>query len=469
MEGMFFNAAAFNQDISNWDVGSVTNMEGMFQNAAAFNQDISNWDVGSVTRMKNMFDGVTLSTTNYDNLLIAWALQELQSNITFSGGNSKYCAGASARESMTINYDWTITDGGQRQGEINLQGNGIDIISGSTSPSASNNTDFGSLLVNNPSTKTYTMQNLGTGVLTISSISISGTNAANFAIGGIDLSTPLSIAASASSTFSVIFDAATSGTKTATVSINTDDCDAGVYTFAVTASAQSVDAPTASAQSFGPGATVGSLVATGTALQWYSAPTGGSALNTSDVLETNTYYVSQTVDGVESDRTAVAVTILSGSICGNIIDNVFTLKLPSGGTTISDLNSSVNGNILTLTVANSQNSLVLSSNATGISTDGTATYTIDLSQFSTFAGLSVEGNLGIDLVTIGAGGLDFSALPGSDNQLITINLSDAADKLTVSHTIKSKGTGDIYDTIGRGICCCLDVGYNGQYRYLHPD
>ena len=46
---MFQGARLFNQDISNWDVSSVTTMVSMFQGASLFNQDISNWNVSSVT------------------------------------------------------------------------------------------------------------------------------------------------------------------------------------------------------------------------------------------------------------------------------------------------------------------------------------------------------------------------------------------------------------------------------------
>jgi surface protein len=53
--GMFQGAAAFNQDISNWDVSNVSNMGQMFNIAWSFNQDISDWDVSSVTDMSLMF------------------------------------------------------------------------------------------------------------------------------------------------------------------------------------------------------------------------------------------------------------------------------------------------------------------------------------------------------------------------------------------------------------------------------
>ena len=53
MEGMFA-LSSFNQPIGNWDVGNVTNMSFMFQRTP-FNQPISNWDVSNVTSMEGMF------------------------------------------------------------------------------------------------------------------------------------------------------------------------------------------------------------------------------------------------------------------------------------------------------------------------------------------------------------------------------------------------------------------------------
>ncbi|HUH57019.1 MAG TPA: YDG domain-containing protein, partial [Pseudomonadales bacterium] len=81
----------------------------------SFNQDISTWDVSNVAEMLNMFDGVTLSTANYNKLLIGWAAQTLKNNVRFHGGYSKYSAGdaAAARAVLTDTYAWQITDGGE--------------------------------------------------------------------------------------------------------------------------------------------------------------------------------------------------------------------------------------------------------------------------------------------------------------------------------------------------------------------
>ncbi|MHA1456211.1 MAG: BspA family leucine-rich repeat surface protein, partial [Promethearchaeota archaeon] len=115
MNSMFAQASAFNQSIENWNVSSVTDMSYMFYSATSFNQDIGNWNVSRVTDMNEMFHGVTLSTTNYDSLLIGWSALTLQSGVTFDGGNSQYSAGAAAtaRANIISMYGWTITDGGQ--------------------------------------------------------------------------------------------------------------------------------------------------------------------------------------------------------------------------------------------------------------------------------------------------------------------------------------------------------------------
>ena len=55
MFGMFYKASSFNNDISDWDVSTVSDMSSMFDAASSFNGDLSKWDVSSVTTMKEMF------------------------------------------------------------------------------------------------------------------------------------------------------------------------------------------------------------------------------------------------------------------------------------------------------------------------------------------------------------------------------------------------------------------------------
>ncbi len=114
MSNMFHGDTLFNQDISDWDVSNVNNMSGMFGAAISFNQDIGNWDVGNVTTMNNMFVDVTLSSSNYDSLLIGWNNQILQNGIEFHGGESQFCSqeAIDARDELINFYNWTIYDAG---------------------------------------------------------------------------------------------------------------------------------------------------------------------------------------------------------------------------------------------------------------------------------------------------------------------------------------------------------------------
>ena len=121
MSDMFSYSAVFNKPLNGWNVSSVTNMARMFKNTPNFDQDLSSWNVSNVTDMTEMFDGITLSTANYDALLIGWAGQSVQNAVTFSGGSSMYSTGraTTARDFLdpplkaSRAFDWTITDGGQ--------------------------------------------------------------------------------------------------------------------------------------------------------------------------------------------------------------------------------------------------------------------------------------------------------------------------------------------------------------------
>jgi surface protein len=113
MYSMFYDATSFNRPIGSWDVSSVTFMSRMFYGASSFNQPLGGWDVSSVTSMTKMLFDVTLSTYNYDNLLLGWSQLSLQSNVNFHGGYSKYSnTAADARQAIITNFQWTITDGG---------------------------------------------------------------------------------------------------------------------------------------------------------------------------------------------------------------------------------------------------------------------------------------------------------------------------------------------------------------------
>jgi len=99
-------------------------MFGMFYQDNSFNQDISDWDITSVTNFRFFATTVTFSTSNYDAILEDWedTLQAAFPNgtgyspsITIDFGTSEYTGGgaaAAARASLVSNFGWTIADGG---------------------------------------------------------------------------------------------------------------------------------------------------------------------------------------------------------------------------------------------------------------------------------------------------------------------------------------------------------------------
>jgi len=113
MRYMFYNASSANPDVSNWDVSSVTNMGYMFRNASSANPDTTTWDVSNVIDMGRMLENSNLSVENLTSIYENWSQLNLQQNVSFSAGNTKYnSSGQAGRDILVNTYNWTITDGG---------------------------------------------------------------------------------------------------------------------------------------------------------------------------------------------------------------------------------------------------------------------------------------------------------------------------------------------------------------------
>ena len=95
MYQMFYycSGAAFNPDVSNWNVSKVTNMYSMFHwcSGAAFNPDVSNWNVSKVTNMYSMFRECRGAKFNPD--VSKWDVSKVENMYAMFEG----CSGAAFR------------------------------------------------------------------------------------------------------------------------------------------------------------------------------------------------------------------------------------------------------------------------------------------------------------------------------------------------------------------------------------
>jgi len=115
LKDSFRDCTLFNGNLSGWDVSLITIFSSTFRGCVAFDQNLSAWNIGSATSMTNIMAFVTLSTANYDALLIGWESQAPNTGLTPNFWDSTYTAGgaaATARASLISTYGWTITDGG---------------------------------------------------------------------------------------------------------------------------------------------------------------------------------------------------------------------------------------------------------------------------------------------------------------------------------------------------------------------
>ncbi|WP_442787150.1 choice-of-anchor D domain-containing protein [Flavobacterium suncheonense] len=132
--------------------------------------------------------------------------------------------------------------------EIDVAGNGISIADGDTTPTVADATDFGSTLVGVSVSNTYTITNTGTDPLTITGVTITGANAADFTVSSAPAGT---VPAGGSTTFEINYTPTALGTSNATINIANNDGDENPYTFTITGMAITCT-PTTSVTSMSP-------------------------------------------------------------------------------------------------------------------------------------------------------------------------------------------------------------------------
>ena len=92
----------------------VTDMFFAFRDVTIGNPNLRDWNVSNVTAMDRIFQGSNLSEENLTACYENWSQLNLQQNVLFSAGSTKYNASGQAGRDILVNtYNWIIEDGGQ--------------------------------------------------------------------------------------------------------------------------------------------------------------------------------------------------------------------------------------------------------------------------------------------------------------------------------------------------------------------
>lgn len=172
MRAAFYGATAFNQPLDNWDVSNVWHFGISFSGASSFNQSFGTWTMTSATEVDGMLNGTAMAWNNYNDTLIGWAgqaLPPLRSGMSLGADGRSYTSAAqSARDTLVDVKGWPI-DGDQLLAS--------DVAAVSMTGGALPTTQVG-----NSASTTVTVQNSGTGSLTISDVSVVGLGSIDYAI-----------------------------------------------------------------------------------------------------------------------------------------------------------------------------------------------------------------------------------------------------------------------------------------------
>jgi hypothetical protein len=184
----------------------------------------------------------TLPVVTFPTLIAAGASIDVTVTFTPTGGGTRSTTLTIANtDSNEGTYDFVIQGTGTVTPivEINVKGNGQSIPDNSIYPSGTNWTAFPVTLQGGNSTRTFTIENLGSTALSLTGaspyIQITGPHASLFTVTAIPSN---GIAGGATTTFDIRFSPVSGGMKNATVTIFNNDTDEAVYNFNISGTCQ---------------------------------------------------------------------------------------------------------------------------------------------------------------------------------------------------------------------------------------
>ncbi|WP_223032487.1 choice-of-anchor D domain-containing protein [Hanstruepera marina] len=190
---------------------------------------------GSGNRQVELFvNGISQGTS------IAWDNTSVQtfsvSGINIAGSVTIEIRNITGKQVIVDDIEWTCYNP-TPEPEIEIQGNSTEIVDGDTMPDISDDTDFGNVAVTGGSVvHSFTIYNIGGANLTLNGTApnyVTVSNTTDFSVSAQPTLTTIPDTGTNYTTFEITFDPASTGTKTATVSIANDDTDEDPYTFVI--------------------------------------------------------------------------------------------------------------------------------------------------------------------------------------------------------------------------------------------
>lgn len=231
--GFSFTPTSF---VFNWD-NSTTGPKNVVLRSSV---DGFTSDLGVVAPTGAIGTSNTITISGLSNITTATTFRLYGYGATATTGTGGFDIGSNV---VNVQLNGSTSSTGP-QPEINLLGNAVSIVSGDTTPTTADHTDFGSVsTASGTIVRTFTIQNTGTSVLNIGAITFSGLNASDFLVTNAPTGT---VAAGSSTTFQVTFDPSADGLRNATISIVNNDSNENPYTFAIQGNGISVPVITSS-------------------------------------------------------------------------------------------------------------------------------------------------------------------------------------------------------------------------------
>ena len=181
-------------------------------------------NISSVGLTSGDTDDFSIDTTGMDYTLSSGETTTFNVRFNPASTDSKSSTLTIASDSVEGNYEFNVIGNGTYP-EINIKQDSNDI------PSGTGTYSYGDVGKDTTKPATFTIENLGDGILKISNISLTSGDINQF---NIDTSgTNFNIAGGSTTTFIVNFSPASLGTKSATVNVSSNDQDESNYTFSI--------------------------------------------------------------------------------------------------------------------------------------------------------------------------------------------------------------------------------------------